>query len=160
MAVFALFSHSAFVRIVLFMAINTAVLGQAVKPLFFVATFTRYGNVVAAQFEIGTVVIEGFFIQLHDVHIAAFVFGMTGMAFPVRNIVYMAMKSGVCFDVVVDFLVTFAAQFLLLGFIERLVALFTFFFKPCMPLNEISRLDQAFHALHGIFRVGIGSIYD
>ncbi|MCG6968886.1 MAG: hypothetical protein LJE85_03875 [Gammaproteobacteria bacterium] len=159
MTIFAFIAHAIFVRVVLLMAVYAIMFGKTIKPFFFMAAFTWNGDVIAAKLEIGAIMVKGFFVQLHNIHIAAFVFGVARMAFPVFDGVYMTVESGFLLDIVIYFFVTIAAQLFLFGFIERLMAFFAFFFESSMPLNQIPRLDQPFHSLDGILRISVGNKY-
>ncbi|MGD8594823.1 MAG: hypothetical protein PVF82_18495 [Gammaproteobacteria bacterium] len=151
MTIFAFFPHTILVSIVFFVTVDALVFREAEKTLFFMATLAGNRDMIASQFEVGALVVEGFRIQLHDVHIAALVVGVTGVAFPIHYIVDVTMKAGFLFYIVVNFFMTFAAERLLLGFVKGLMTLLTLFFDSFMPLNQITRLDQSFHALDRVF---------
>jgi hypothetical protein len=135
MTIFAFFPHAILVSIVFFVTVDTLVFREAEKTLFFMATLAGNRDVIASQFEISALMVEGFRIQLHDVHITALVVGVTGVAFPIHYIVDVAMKPGFLFYIVVYFFMTFAAERLLFGFVKGLMALLAFFLESFMPLN-------------------------
>jgi hypothetical protein len=136
-------AQAAFMLIVFFMANITSRRRLAVFLTFRVATLALHllVEVTAFQGEISLRVIELGGIQNHDLGIAAFMLGMTFLAWLI--ILQTAVIAALLANILADFFMTVLAKRGLRPFVELLVTLVAILIFLCVPLDEITGRHHA-----------------
>ena len=92
-----------------------------------------------AQFKIRALVIKGIFAEICDILVPALMFRMAGLALPGFDIRYPAMPTHLLFDIAINIFMAVQTAFILIGFLEILVALIACGFITGMGLGNLTR---------------------
>lgn len=84
-------------------------------------------------------------IQVDDIGITSFVFGVAAGATILFRILLETVKPGACFDIRCDVLMTIEAKSPLFFTGKRYVAIFARTFQICVTLDHRSRHNQGFN---------------
>jgi hypothetical protein len=90
--------------------------------------------------------IKGIRIEMDDIRIASYMFGMAGLARQLADVFYTAVKSLMIFYIRRYLLMAVEAKMLLCGFFEGFVALLALGFIFGMGAHHLARHDQRFQA--------------
>ena len=142
MAVAALRAHGVAVNVVRLMAGETIRRRIAVLAVRLMAFRALGFAVLAEQQEVGEVVVERTFVELHDIGVPALVVGVTARTAAFACLVEQAVISATSVDIVGDVLVTVEAQRTLLRAFELSMAGVTVVFVLRMTFDDLTRHDQ------------------
>jgi hypothetical protein len=114
------------------------------SELFFwlVAAFAGYLLVAARELKIREIVVEGLFVELHDVGRASLMIRMTAVAVRFGGVWPLAMQAAAEQAIAGDVLMAVKAKPGLRRFCKRFVAIPAVFFELCMTLNEFTRHNE------------------
>ena len=144
MAVRTLGAHGVAMDVVCLVAGKAVRRGIAMLGTDLVA-FAAFGfRMFAEQAKVGQLVIEGVFVELHDIRIPTFMVGVTGSTAAIPCVGGQAMKSRPGIHVDGDVLVAIEAQCTLLGALEPRMAGTAVFLVVRMTFDDVTGHDQRF----------------
>ncbi len=109
MALVAFFTKTLFVRIIFVMAVIACRRRVTMFAVFFMASGASQPLVRAFQGEIGLLMIEGIRIEMDDVGIAAYMFGVANLASQLLDVFDAAVESPFVIDIRLDLLMAVEA---------------------------------------------------
>ena len=145
-ALAAFLAQALLVWVILVMAVVACRRRVTVFGVLLVAAGAGQPHMRAFQGEIGLMVVKGIRVEMHDIAVASYMFGMACLARHFLNIIDAAVKSSLILDIRGNFLMAIEAEIFLRVFAERFVALLAFGFIFGMIADHLARHDQGFQA--------------
>ena len=136
-------------RIVLVVAVIAYRGRVTVLGVLLMAAGAGQSQMRAFQGEIGLVVVKSVRVEMHDITVASYMFGMAGLARQFLDALNAAVKSSLFLDIRGNLLMAIEAKILLRVLAEWFMALFALRFIFGVGINYLARHDQCFQAGRG-----------
>jgi signal transduction histidine kinase len=117
----------------------------------FMAFATLSFRVFAEQWKVSELMVEGVFVQLHDIGIPAFMIGMAGRTAGVTRVRVQPMESGTAAYIGRDIFMTIQTQGSLFGAFELCVAGIAVLFVLRVTFDNLAGHDERFDLGIGLF---------
>ena len=148
-ALVAFLAQAFLVRVILVVAIVAGGGGVAMLLILLMAAGAGQSQMRAFQGEIGLVVVKSVRVEMHDITVASYMFGMAGLARQFLDALNAAVKSSLFLDIRGNLLMAIEAKILLRVLAEWFMALFALRFIFGVGINYLARHDQCFQAGRG-----------